>query len=272
MTEDDWGPWTLTEYLKRKYAERVPAWLERYTGYSRSVLAEFFRSRMVYYPGARFDLDPLHVFGRSGSAHCFVLADYLMPDDELVEHLREEGFEGYHVYDSVLVSEQDMFAVVPPGRFHLQGEELETFAQESRRFDPIPPFARFVVFERDENRSEETGPRRLAVLFLAADGIATYDVMFASRPQADFFAILIQDHGFGCNWDHFGRGGFCEKIANRSGVYPPFILQYCCDEAFELWDGYERVAEILEDSVSTRGRVLYRRSRCRNCHRFLDMV
>lgn len=250
------GPFRLKDYLRRFHGERTPDWLERYSRFSRTVLADFFRSRLVYYPGARFDLDPLEAFGRSGSAHCFVLVDYLMPESELQEHLDKEGFEGYHVYDSVGISEREMFAVVQPGRFHLSGEELRDAAERSRMFNPIPPYARLVVFERNEDEPDETGPRRLAVLFLAADGIATYDVMFASRPQSNLFAILLQDHGFGGNWDYFGRGGLCEEIASRSGVYPPFVLAYGDDY---VWQGYERVTEIADDSTSPRGRSLYRR-------------
>lgn len=221
----------MIDYLKAHYAEKMPQWLKEYRKGGRFPLASFLASRIVYYPGSGIDRHPLETFGRSGSAHCFVMADYLLREEELLHSFEEYPLEGYAILDSVSLGAGQVLGAAPY-RPHLTEEELCWAQTESRRFDPIAPYARMLVFEKQVGAE---GPDRLAVLFLAADAIATYDALFANG-NARPFGMLLQDHGFGCNWDRFGRGGLLDRIAGRSGVRPELLLS---EEYDGVWEDYE---------------------------------
>ena len=118
---------TTKEYLEQ-YREDVPEWLKAYQrGKSRS-LADFLKSRIVYYPGSGIDGDPVEVFGASHSAHCFVYADYWLPKDELTKELHTHGFRGYDILDEVSFSEREVMDAIPWRRHFLSEEEMRAAA------------------------------------------------------------------------------------------------------------------------------------------------
>ena len=98
---------TTKEYLEQ-YREDIPEWLKAYQRGKSRPLADFLKSRIVYYPGAGIDGDPVEVFGASHSAHCFVYADYWLPKDELTKELHTHGFRGYGILDEVSFSEREV--------------------------------------------------------------------------------------------------------------------------------------------------------------------
>ena len=227
---------TQIEYLNKRYAEATPVWLKSYSKGQALPLAEFLHSRIVYYPGSAWDWHPLEVFSGSCSAHCFIYADYLQSEDAVVGHMMgPDGLKGYHILDSVNISEVELRRAVPWHRHFLTSEELQR-AVEGTPSDVTAPYARFVVLERDPDYSE--GADRLAVLFLGADGHATFEAIFANGNATDLFGFLLQEHGFGGNYDRWGRDGILDAIMQRSKVFPKIILSECEDW---LYDGYERV-------------------------------
>lgn len=242
---------TQIEYLKSKYAEATPAWLKSYKKGQALPLAEFLHSRIVYYPGSGIDWHPIEVFGGSCSAHCFIYVDYLLPEDEVIGNLQGEyGLASYHILDSVRISETNLRQVVSLKRHYLTPEEQQRTAEGTREFrrdDAPAPYARLVVLERDSDRSE--GADRLAVLFLGADGHATFEAIFANGNATDLFGFLLQEHGWGCNYDRWGRDGLCDKIMQRSSVFPKVILSECEDW---LYDGYEKVNGLTFSGSRTR--------------------
>ena len=110
-----------------------------------------------------------------------------------------------------------------------------------------------VILERKSSFDDDHGPERLAILFLGADGIATYEAIFANGNAPQFFGFLLQDHGFGGNYDCFGRGGLLEKIMVRSKVYPHFVLT----GRDHPYDGYAGVEWTVP--TGSRGRSLFYR-------------
>jgi hypothetical protein len=78
------------------------------------------------------------------------------------------------------------------------------------------------------------------VIFLAADGFAAYEALFCQPPgSTPPFAVVVQDHGFGGNYDRFGRGGHLERIARELNAYPRFLWSA---ESEGSWEGYSRVS------------------------------
>ena len=248
----------LHDYLLQQ-REDVPSWLERFTPGDPFPSEQFFASRVVFYPGSGFNGHPVKVFGGSHSAHSFVYADYHITQAILEAELEHptQGFRGYHRLARLQLHERDL---VPTGWTpHVRAGEVP-----SGRFQfasvAADPFGFLEILERDTNVDDSHGAQRLAILFLGADAIATYDALFCQgRGSPPPFAVLLQDHGFGGNYNRFGQGSLLEGIAKRCELMPQWLL---VAEDTDPWDGFKRVSEVRWSSggMHHNRRFLYRRS------------
>lgn len=245
----------LTQHLTR-YAEPVPDWLNHCTATMPPDLRDFFRSRVVCYPGSGLDGHPVKLFGQAHAAHCFLYIDYGTTSHQLKASLNTPGqrFRGYRTLLRQDLEEKDLYA----GRWtpHVTGEEMQRSRQGMIR---TSPFAFLEILEREPELDESHGPGRLALLFLGADGFAAYDALFCQpSSQGAPWALVIQDHGFGGNYESFGGGGLLERIATRSSVFPEWLL---VAENTTPWHGYtpEPDAPASQGGVHNTPRRLYRR-------------
>ena len=243
---------TQREYLKKFHREAMPLWLENYMkGEPLKLTDGFLSSRIVYYPGSGVDGHPVEVFGASHSAHCFVYADYMLELDEVRQSLRHDWIRGYTILSERALGEGEVRAAIPYRHQHVTADEIRS-AQEAYRTSAragedrhrVKPYAWFVIFSRKAGYDEDLGPKRLAMLFLGADAHATYDALFGNGNAPDLFGFLLQDHGFGGNYSVFGSGGLSERIAERTGVKPVFILGADGRCGTSAWRGYELVPGI----------------------------
>ena len=252
----------MKEYLRSNWRESTPEWLEQYRKGQPLPLREFLQSRTVFYPAAGHDGHPVQMFNSSHSAHCFIFVDYAKWMDK--DHVKEElggpyGFRGYSILDERDVSQCELLTVAPLRSCHLTPAEMEHAPKPNVGDSCVGrPFALFVVFERRPDYDDEHGSKRFAVLFLGADGIATYDMLYANgNARAAFAMILEHCDQWGGAWCDIGQGSPCEKVAERSGVYPEILLV----GAVEPWVGYEAIPDV--DSSTGGGahnaRRLYRR-------------
>jgi hypothetical protein len=229
---------TLYEYL-RGLRENIPAWLDQYRDGMPFSREEFFGSRVIYYPGSGTDGHPVKVFGSTHSAHCFVYADYGITQTALEAELGHprHGFRGYHRLARLQLRETDL---VPNGWTpHVRIGEVPPDKHQLPAAVAAAPFGFLEVLERDREFDDDHGARRLAILFLGADGIAAYDALFCQvAHHSPPFAVVLQDHGFGGNYDRFGRGGLLERIARRCNVVPRWLL---VAENTDPWHGFQRV-------------------------------
>lgn len=224
-------------YLLRRHREDCPDWLKNFKQGDRFDRQQFFGSRLVYYPGSGSDGHAVKLFGSTHSAHCFVYVDYLFKQSQVKAHLNgdHEGydgpFRGYHQLARLTLSEADL---APEGWVqHLHNLERTRFSND------FEPYAFLEILERDDEFDDAHGAHRLAVLFLGADGIASYDALFCQKNGVPPpFAVLIQEHGFGGNYDKFGRGGLLDRIAQKCQVFPQFLL---VAEGSHPWMGYEKM-------------------------------
>jgi len=220
----------------------MPGWLAAFRRGDRLHAGQLFESRVVYYPGSGTDGHPVAMFGAAHSAHCFVYVDYAVDEGMIEAHLEESSpnrFKGYHVFASLSLKESDIVCGgwIP----HLEAGEV---SRAPPRFATTKPYGSLVLLERDVSHDDNHGPERLAILFLGADGIATFDALFCQVWSKGVFAILLQDHGFGGNYDKFGRGGLMETIADRSNVWPTWLL---VGDGTEPWKDFRRVPELDGD-------------------------
>jgi hypothetical protein len=235
MTTEDW--------LKEHCREEIPAWLRNYVPGDKVAFKDAMAGHVVYYPGSGNDGEPVRIFNQSHSAHVFLYVDYGVSEQRLDEQLHSEPFAGYHSLGSVNYRQKDIASSftqhVQPTR-----EQLEFM----KHFIEGEPFCRMVVLERDRDRGEDFGAERFAVIFLLADGIATYDALFCNKFYPPPFVVLLHDYGMGGDYASFGRDGLMEKCAVRTGIFPQLLLVASNTEA---WLGYHKI-EGLPHAVAGR--------------------
>lgn len=232
----------VIEYLRSRLGQPMPEWLQAGApdGVNQRALRSFFRSRVVFYPGSGFDGHAVKVFGGSHSAHCFVYADYGASRAEIQRHLEagnKEAFSGYKTIARFELSKEMIAA--SNFRQHASAEQVEKFRNSLRH--PYEVYGFLEVLERYAPFTDDHGPERIAVMFLGADGHATYDALFCQDNQVAPFAVLLQDHGFGGNWSDFGVAGVMHDIARKTNRLPKFLL---VGVGTEPWVGYRELADI----------------------------
>ncbi len=247
----------MRDYL-RTLAQEVPDWLMRVDQNSQFNCQDFFNSRVVFYPGSGDDGHPVSVFGGTRSAHCFVYADYGMSRQSLERCLHEWGFRGYHNMARLTVRQEQ---IVPHGWSQHAESITEIRAANAYEYarEVGALFAFLEVLERDSNFDDHHGGKRLAILFIAADGIAAFDAMFCQSSSAPLFALVLQDHGFGGNYTTFGEGGSLDQIALKTKTKPEYLL---CADGTRLWNGYSVVSGTTGEIEPRRRnmRLLYKRA------------
>lgn len=244
----------LYEYL-RSLSEDAPEWLSEFHEGSTFSPKTFFASRVVFYPGSGRDGHAVKLFGSTHSAHCFLYADYGMGKADLEAELSgsDSGFRGYHSVMRRDLSEHDL---LPDGWIpHARPERADG---RTRDASARPSYGLLEILERDAELDDNHGASRLAILFLGADGIASYDALFCQDHSGlPPFAVVLQDHGFGGNYDRFGRGGVLEDIAQQCRALPHWLL-VASDTG--PWQEFEKVPDVMADCGGQHGmgRFLYR--------------
>lgn len=227
---------SIKEYLTYFEKSDVPSWLSSYKKGQAFSAQKFFAEKTVFYPGSGCDGHPVALFGGSHAAHSFIYADYGISAKSIIEGLNDSarGFHGYDLFEVLELQERD---IVPNGwRPTLAYENLKHRIKGMNRF-AIEKFAFLAVLERKDKFDEKHGPERLAILFLGADGIASYDAIYCQPNSFESpFAILIEDHGFGGNYDSFGSGSLLEKISESAIISPKYILT---NNSGRLWHSYK---------------------------------
>lgn len=205
----------------------------------RALLRRFLSERVVFYPGSGSDGQPVALFNQTHSAHCYVYVDYLLERDDLLRKLITDGFLGYRKQARVDLDGSDF----GPVRYHAPPQNY--------RFEPVKPYGFVQVFEREAGLGESHGAARFAVLFLGADGHATYDALFCQENGVPApWCMVLQDHGFGGNYSDFGAGGLTHQVARACGVYPDFMLRA---DNTRIWPGYEECLDAQGERLETAG-------------------
>jgi hypothetical protein len=252
----------LSQYLEQ-FSEDVPVWLDRFQPGDALDRVRFLSSRVVYYPGSGKDGHPVKLFGSAHAAHCFVYADSGEPLDALEAELASPTYRflGYHRLERIHLFQQSLTP-----RPRIQHFEAADASSVEHSFTEVTPLGFLEILERDPGRDDAHGARRLAVMFLREDGVATYDVLFCqSNDTPAPFAVVVVDHRLGGNFDRFGnddrfgRGGSLGRIAGRCRVFPQWLL---VDANTDSWKGYTRVPGVDGESGGSHRelRFLYERT------------
>lgn len=211
--------------------ENYPQWLQDAEGLNEETLANFLSCKVVYYPGAGCDGRALAIFGQPHSAHCFVHIDLTKTSQEIRGQLEPNHPDHCAGYTPVFQS-----TVTADELIHLL------------RLDMVHPFpgqenglqsALWTILARDQDRSEEHGPERLAFLHIQAEAVWACRNIWAN-PGQEPFAVVLQDSGFGGNWDRFGGADAPLFRMAQETMLPEYLL---VAKHTDEWPNYEAVSE-----------------------------
>ena len=153
---------------------------------------DFFSSNVVYYPGSGTDGQAFDIFCGTHSAHCVVHIDYNVSSADVQLSLQADHPHHIRGYEPCVQSE---LALPDAAALLALGAELCPNGQ-----DPIVKSSLWTVLERQQGFGDEHGPKRIAFLHIEAEAVWVCRSLWrAFNPKP--FAVIIQDHGFGGNWN-----------------------------------------------------------------------
>lgn len=232
----------IAEYLSQ-YREDIPQWIKGYGSGAEIAFSDILSGRVGYYPGSGFDGTLIKVGNKSHTVHSFLYVDYGISKEDMIDHLSEpNSILGYHSIGRI---EWDKRDILPNGEHQF---DVHQYKQQHRRpslsntvgFREIP-YCFTEIMERDAEYDDSWGAERFALTLLCADGIETYHQLFYKEHHKAPWLFLLQDHGFGLNYDKFGKGGILDVIIKRSGIRPLFVL---CDRYTKIWGNYQLIPNL----------------------------
>ncbi len=249
----------MKQFLK-DHAEPMPAWLANHRPGQTIDMRQVLKGRTLYYPGSAFDGLPIRTFNKSQSVHTFIYVDYMFTKEELEKALERTGFAGYHLVDSIEINANDL---TPKGwQPHITTAEAKESRERASRSHILKtqPYCLLKIFERNEDKDDDWGSHRFAMIYLCADGIASYDAIYGNKNAAPPFALVLQDYGFGGNYNSFGADGLMAKIAQRTQVFPKFILG-ASEGCTKIWTEYDAIPDLepVRGGMHCTLRKLYRK-------------
>jgi len=184
-----------------------------------SGLSEFL-SGSLFYPASGLDLDAIPLAGRAEERAIY--CDYGIASEGLVKQLealdaRRAGFR----VDEIRPVELDALGMTP---FDVQAPPHPR-ARRVRAKVAVDPYAVWISLSCMS--TDEGHARRVQILFIAGDGVATFDALYTRRGIAPAGIAIIQPgHGFGGNWTNFESetGPLAEAVLRNPAGTPSFLL------------------------------------------------
>ena len=225
----------ISSYLSQ-FEEEMPQWLWKNEEGIPVSFSDIISGRVAYYPGSGYDGTLIKVGNKSCAVHSYLYVDYGIGKEELIKHLTEpNSIYGYHSIGRIEWSEKDL---MPNGQFPLNVSKTPRTPFMKPFKSDEQPYCFTEIMERNLDKGEDFGAKRFAITFLFADGIATYYQLFCMEYKKAPWIFLLQDHGWGGNYDIFGKGGLLDAIIMRNGVRPQFVI---CASNTDIWTGYKEI-------------------------------
>lgn len=227
----------MKNYLKQ-FKETTPDWLMKYQKGDEVTFDKVMDGRVGYYPGSGLDGNLVAVANKAHCVHSFLYVDYMVSREELIKELQVNPFQGYHSIGRIDWSESDL---MPNRQFPIEVNYTPNKDPKVYVNKNVTPFCFTEILERDADKNEEWGSERFAITFLFADGIAAYYQLFVKQFVKAPWLFLLQDHGFGGNYDWFGKNGCLDAIIKESNIRPEYVICAC---QTDIWNGYKQVKKI----------------------------
>lgn len=90
-----------------------------------------------------------------------------------------------------------------------------------------PPFAKWMVFQRDKGLDDQHGAERFSLLYTCAEAVATFQALYLANHCSPLAVAIIQPgHGFGGNWTNFTDPEqiFARTVLNNPHGQPKYVL------------------------------------------------
>jgi hypothetical protein len=208
----------MNELLPRS---TMPEWLKKN---SFSFSLDDLLPGSLYYPASGTDGDPVKFF--LGNVYSFIYVDYGVSQKQLENQLISNGFRGYRIIHDETIQQKD---IAPQGWNVRIAPDL---SYEEKRPDFFkdwikPPFCKWYIFDREGNFGDAHNPSRFSLLFLCADGAASYQSIYLSNSHAPLMLAIIQPgHGFGGNWTNFEdrKAILARSVFHNEKKLPEFIV------------------------------------------------
>lgn len=224
------------EYFKNN-KEEMPSWLKNYKMGNKLNFDEILENRIIYYPGAYIDGQPIKTYNMAHLAHTFLYTDYMIKDNDVIKNAySNNSLLGYHLIGFEEFKISDFIKRNVKKHFYLT-EDQQSFYDAVRNKNQ---FGFIGIFERNKEYDESHGQERIALIYLSLDGIRLYDYLFVNRKKAPYLVVL-QDHGFGGNYDSFGDHSILSNLVYKHNIYPEYLL---CALNTEPWKNYDSIDNV----------------------------
>lgn len=189
-------------------------------------------SNSVYYPCCYDDGAPVKFFNERFAEYgiqSYVYVDYGMKAEDLAT--RQDGFLHYHIFATRELKKSDLILHKwNPEKYrqYLSAQEIADMQDifEIHSINPSNAFGRWIVYERDADADAKVGPEKFSLLYIAADGAATYAALYLENKIAPKALAIIQPGGsFGGNYtSFFDPDGVFLRIVNSGSAIPEYVL------------------------------------------------
>lgn len=196
-----------------------------------------------YYPSSGFDggiVKDCNTLGHNYNINSFIYCDYATGEDALKGE--QNTFRGYHVFASRGVKQKELIpnGWIPKLPPHINMQKYFTYENLWK------PFIRWIVYERDEDKGEEHGPKKFSLLYLGGEGVATYQALYwTNKTHPKAIAIIQPGTGFGANWTDFRdiNGPLAWVIYENAYGMPDLIYYGGIGEEYAdiNWKGYKEI-------------------------------
>lgn len=208
----------------------------------------------LYYPASNFDGKPVtHLMG---NVYSFIYVDYGVTKDEFYNEVKNHGFVGYHtIYNQTITQEM----LIPEGwNVSLFPDYNEIHRMKNMNTFIKKPFCEWMIFERDADKDDTYNPRRFSLLFMCADGAASYQALYLSNKiTPKILAIIQPGHGWGGNYTDFTDRDkiFAKSVFHDFSNLPQYLLiggyGRGYDNASALWEEYSEGVWHTRTSLSS---------------------
>ena len=181
-------------------------------------------SDSCFYPASGLDASPVIIL--NGFIHSFVFVDYGITRDGYLSEVSSRGFRGYQL---ALSRDVDRSEIVPDDWRPRMPRVFDEFRGMDRLMEAqrnCVPFGHWSIWKRLEGLDDHVGPPVFSLLFLAGEGLATFQGLYErNRIAPRALAIIQPGHAFGNNWTNFfNAAGPLWTAIEESTLIPNHLL------------------------------------------------
>lgn len=198
--------------------EQLPQWLKEFHPGKSIDLRKILSHRVLFYPGAGNDGQPIEAFNSTHTVHTYLYSDYSMDIAETIKMLKEDKIKGYTLLSIISL---DIAELLPKG---IVADICDVDDHGWNKTCPLK-FCMVCIYEREPGYGDFYGAERFALVYTNEDAYRVFNIVYHPTNHLPApYAIVLQEHGTGGNYDRWGRGGLLERIAERHNIFPNYYI------------------------------------------------